>query len=215
MIDASLCWLPFSYLTTPECSPLMKRHIEIILTLIWHHVSVSLEAFRNFCETTERLPSLGRVGSRLWRLYFDLLSSSPFARLRLRLSLFHQTALQYSEPLALCALHIIFIWSMKADGMPSSRSQWSLDWIYAVLTGWIWHGDIIAQKMQILWYSLLRLFSILHHYYYSRPSSKLHPIRASVSTFILAEFNYSFSLSAFSFSLSFIQKPWKRFYHFS
>lgn len=38
------------------------------------------------------------------------------------LSLYRQTALQHIEPPPLCALHLIFICSMKADSMPSSQT---------------------------------------------------------------------------------------------
>lgn len=38
------------------------------------------------------------------------------------LPLFRQMSLQHSEPLALWALHLIFIWSMKADGILSSQT---------------------------------------------------------------------------------------------
>ncbi len=117
-----------------------------------------------------RLPFLSYVNSQLWRLYFDLLASFSFVWLCLCLSLFHQTALQHSEPLALCALRLIFMWSMKADGMPSSQTPCeepveSCLNICSVGKLDLTPSDIIGQKMQI--FDTLPLASLHLSVFYS------------------------------------------------
>lgn len=230
MIDAPLCWLPYSFFSLPrttlmpECSLVMKRQpIETILTLIWRHRCAPQRLFCFWQMTEDYLSSIMRTVS--FDVYiFDLPSSFSFVRLCLCLSLFHPTALQHCESLALYALHLIFIWNMKASGMPSSQTPCEEpveSWLNICSVGRLdlTHSDIIAQKMQIfdtLPLAFLRLFSILLHYYsHSKgPYSKQHPIWAGVPTFILAEFNYSFPLLPFFFTLIH-PKPWNRLYHFS
>lgn len=128
VMDVSHSWLPYSFFLffpnnsyRPECSLVMKwQHIAPTLALIRRR---SLCAARSLRCSLRRLKTaffLNYADGHRWRLYFD--SSSSLFWLRLRLSLFPQTSLQHSEPLAVSALHLIFIWNMKAHGMLSSQT---------------------------------------------------------------------------------------------
>lgn len=63
------------------------------------------------------------------------------------MSLFHQTSLQHSETLALWALHLIFIWSMKAGGMLSSQTPCEKP-----VESWLNICSVGRQGFDTLWY---------------------------------------------------------------
>lgn len=121
---AFLLFLFFYFLSPPpkqllssERSLVMKRqHIETTLTLIWRHDSALLEDFSVFWTTFfSHLCRQSALTSVFWLTLF------PFPRLTVCLCTVRRLC-KHIEPLPLCALHLIFIWSMKADGMPSSQT---------------------------------------------------------------------------------------------
>lgn len=121
---AFLLFLFFYFLSPPpkqllssERSLAMKRqHIETTLTLIWRHDSALLEDFSVFWTTFfSHLCRQSALTSVFWLTLF------PFPRLTVCLCTVRRLC-KHIEPLPLCALHLIFIWSMKADGMPSSQT---------------------------------------------------------------------------------------------
>lgn len=188
----------------------MKRqHIETTLTLIWHHDSALLEDFSVFWTTFfSHLCRQSALTSVFWLTLF------PFPRLTVCLCTVRRLC-KHIEPLPLCALHLIFIWSMKADGMPSSQTPCvkpvvSLLKICSVGRPDLTQSHIANRRCK----SLIRLFSPpCRSVFYSssllfsfikerRPYSRLHSIWAGVPTSILAEFNYAFPPFFFSRSHS-------------
>lgn len=214
---AFLLFLFFYFLSPPpkqllssERSLVMKRqHIETTLTLIWRHDSALLEDFSVFWTTFfSHLCRQSALTSVFWLTLF------PFPRLTVCLCTVRRLC-KHIEPLPLCALHLIFIWSMKADGMPSSQTPCvkpvvSLLKICSVGRPDLTQSHIANRRCK----SLIRLFSPpCRSVFYSssllfsfkkerRPYSRLHSIWAGVPTSILAEFNYAFPPFFFSRSRS-------------
>lgn len=198
----------------PEPRNEKRRPIE---TSFWRHSSALPQRLLCFRWMTEDyLHSVMHTGGfDVWILTFP---SPPFVWLRLRLSLFHQTASRHTEHLALCALHLIFIQKMKVDSMPSSVTPCgnpAEPWLSGCIVGSL---DLTRRYHSAedsnLWFSA----SLRAPVFYSSSLSsslkealQLHPIRSRVPTFILAEFNY-----LFPFLPALIHpKPWNSFYHFS
>lgn len=171
----------------PECSLVMKRQtIETVLTLIWHHDCA-----------TPRFFSFHYLFSKL-RGQSALTSAFRLALFLFPLSVC-QTALQHSEFLALYALHLIFIWGLKARGMPSSPTPCEEpveSWLNVCSVGRLdlTHSDIIAQRMQIfdalrlsVFYSSSLLFSFKRALQQAasnkRRRSNIYPRQNSITVF--------------------------------
>lgn len=214
---AFLLFLFFYFLSPPpkqllssERSLVMKRqHIETTLTLIWRHDSALLEDFSVFWTTFfSHLCRQSALTSVFWLTLF------PFPRLTVCLCTVRRLC-KHIEPLPLCALHLIFIWSMKADGIPSSQTPCvkpvvSLLKICSVGRPDLTQSHIANRRCKSLirlflppcrsvFYSSSLLFSFIKE---RRPYSRLHSIWAGVPTSILAEFNYAFPPFFFSRSRS-------------
>lgn len=157
---------------------------------------------------------------------FDLPFSFSFVWLCLYvcLSLFHLTALQHSEPLALvCTASDTYMenedgWHAKHSVAMWEASGISIEYMRCCQAGF----DTVISWQRRCKFVILRLlplyvclFSILLHYSHSKgPYSKMHPIWAGVTTFILAEFNYGFPVLPFFLALIH-PKPCNPFYNFS
>lgn len=171
-----------------------------------------LKAFL-FLESDWRLPFLNYVDSQLWRLYFDF-PSSFFLCLTPSMSLFVPSdsfAASWTS-CSVCTVSNIYMeyeggWHAKQPNAMWKACGASTECIRCRQAGSDTQWYHSTEDANLLCTSLPTcLFSILLHYYShsKEPYSKLHPIWADVSTFILAEFNYCFPFFAF-LSHSFIQ----------